>query len=212
MRRLLAAAFVMAGMAFAQQYPPPPVTRPTVPPPAHRAEAAAEHEEAMPNELMWKWANFGILVLGLGYLIGKNAGPFFRSRTEEIQKGIREAAAMRADAEKRAAGIEARIANLTADVEALRQSSHQEIEAEHERMQSESTQQLAKLEAHAQQEIASAAKNATLDLKSAAAELALKLAEQQIRNRVTPQVQDALVNGFIGDLKNNVRNGNGAAR
>jgi hypothetical protein len=69
---------------------------------------------------------------------------------------------MRADAEQRAAAIEARIANLTADVEALRQSSHQEIEAEGQRMQADAAQQLAKLETHAQQEIASAVKNATL--------------------------------------------------
>jgi F-type H+-transporting ATPase subunit b len=209
-RRLLILTCALAALACAQVNPPMPLTRPTVNPPAHHEPMNAAEEVGMKNELWWKWANFGILVLGLGYLIGKNAGPFFRARTAEIQKGITEAAAMRADAEKRAAEIEARIANLAADVEALRQSSHHEIEQEGQRMQAEAAQQLAKLQAYAEQEIASAAKNAMLDLKAAAAELALQLAEQQIRTRITPQVQEALVNGFVADLERNT--GGQAAR
>jgi hypothetical protein len=47
-------------------------------------------------------------------------------------------------------------------------------------------------------------------LKASAAELALQLAEGQIRHRVTPQVQEELVNGFVADLKNNA--GGQAAR
>ena len=62
----------------------------------------------MPNEIWWKWANFAVLAAGLGYLVAKNAGPFFRSRSEEIQKGIKDAAQVRAEAEARASAIEKR--------------------------------------------------------------------------------------------------------
>jgi hypothetical protein len=38
-------------------------------------------------------------------------------------------------------------------------------------------------------------------LKRYAAELAIGLAEQKIRARMTPETQDALVRGFVRDLK-----------
>ena len=39
------------------------------------------------------------------------------------------------------------------------------------------------------------------ELKAHSADLAVKLAEQQLRNRMTPQVQDGLVRGFLQDLE-----------
>ncbi len=163
------------------------------------AEAAEQHE--LPNQIWWKWANFGILALGLGYLIRKNAGPFFASRSAEIQKGITEAAAIKAEAEERARTIEAQVANLAAEVNRLRETSRQEIAAEGARISGETAQNILKIQAQAEQEIASAAKNASLDLKAQAAELAMGLAEKEIRERLTPQTQDGLVESFVRDLR-----------
>ena len=116
----------------------------------------------MPNEIWWKWANFAVLAGGLGYLIGKNAGPFFRSRTEEIQKGIRDAAEVRAEAEARAAAIESKIGNLSGEIERiLKATSKAEIAAEGARIQAETQAQIAKIQAQAEMEIASATKQAT---------------------------------------------------
>ncbi|MGH9628658.1 MAG: hypothetical protein ACRD7E_10020 [Bryobacteraceae bacterium] len=169
------------------------------------AEEAVEHGEShegqMAGEIYWKWANFFLLAVVLGYLIGKYAGPFFSSRTQEIQQGIRDAAAMRADAEARAAAIEARIGNLAGEVEDMRRNSKEEVSAETARLQAETEKQIAKIQARAEQEIAAAAKNATQQLKEYSAELAMELAEQQIRNRMTPETQDELVEGFVTDLQ-----------
>lgn len=160
------------------------------------------HEEApMPNEIWWKWANFAILAGGLGYLIGKNAGPFFRSRTEEIQQGIREAAKVRAEAEARAAEIEGRIGNLAGEVEALRARSKEEIAAEGTRVQAETQAQIAKIQSQAEAEIASAAKNARLELKAYSAQIALDLAERQIKQRLDQKTQEALTDAFVRDLR-----------
>ncbi|MEP6540064.1 MAG: hypothetical protein ABJF23_32350 [Bryobacteraceae bacterium] len=163
------------------------------------AESAEQNE--MPNEIWWKWANFGILAVGLGYLIGKNAGPFFASRSAEIQQGITDAAAVKAEAEARARSIEARVANLAAEVAALRKNSQQEIAQEGARISAETAQAMERMQKQAEHEIASAAKIASLDLKAQAAELALGIAEQEIRGRLTPQTQDGLVNAFVQDLK-----------
>jgi F-type H+-transporting ATPase subunit b len=176
------------------------------PAPGEHAKAAVEHGESheearMPNEIWWKWANFAILAAGLGFLIAKNAGPFFRTRTEEIQRGISEAAAVRAEAEARAAAIEQQIANLSAEVDTLRQKSSEEIAREGERVSEETAQQIAKVQRQAEADIASAAKQATHELKAYSAELAINLAAQQIQAGMTQQNQDQLAEAFVDDIR-----------
>ena len=170
------------------------------------AEAAAKHgeghaDEQMPNEIWWKWANFAILAGLLGWLISKNAGPFFQARSEAIQKGIADAAKTRHEAEARAADIERRVGNLTAEVEELRARSREEIAREGERVRAETEAQIRKVQAQAQAEIASAAKHAVHDLKAASAQLALQLAERQIRDQMTPAAQDSVTTAFLNDLR-----------
>ena len=193
MRRLLLVATLVTGISLAQK-------------PAEHAKEAVEHGEAhedarLPNEIWWKWANFAILAAGLGFLIAKYAGPFFRTRTEEIQQGISDAAAIRAEAEARAAEIERRIANLNGEVEALRQKSREEIAREGERVSMETAQQIAKIQRQAEADIASAAKNASHELKAYSAELAVNMAAQQIQQRMTQQSQDQIADAFIDDIR-----------
>lgn len=169
------------------------------------AEAAAKHGEGhgeapMPNEIWWKWANFAVLAGGIGFLVNKYAGPYFRSRSEEIQKGIREASEVRAEAEARAAAIEGKIGNLSGEVEDLRQSSREEIAAEGARMQAETEAQIRKVQSQAEAEIASTAKNASLELKAYSAQLALQLAGQQIRQRLDGGKQEELADAFVQDI------------
>ena len=99
----------------------------------------------MPNELLWKLANFAVLAGGLGYLIAKNAGPYFRTRGEDIQQGIVDAAQVRAEAEVRAAAIEKKIGNLSGEIESIRAASKAEIAAEAARVQEETEAQIAKV-------------------------------------------------------------------
>lgn len=169
-------------------------------------EKGTEHAEeaekgALPNELLWKWANFAILAGVLGWLGAKHLGPFFTSRSAEIRNGIEEAQKVKVEAEARAADIEKRIGNLVAEVERMRGESREEISAEGARISAETAQQISRLQAQAENEIASSAKAATIELKVHAAALALKMAEQQIRGRMTPQTQDALVDSFVSDLR-----------
>ncbi len=169
---------------------------------AHQAvEAKHEEKEAeIPHELEWKWVNFAILAAGLGYLAVKLGGPYFRTRSEEIRRGIEDAQEVKADAERRAAEIDARIRNLGVDIEQMRTGSRKEMEAENARLRAETAAELAKIQARAELEIASAAKHATQDLKAYSAQLALQLAEERLRATITPQNQDGLVRSFVRDL------------
>jgi F0F1-type ATP synthase membrane subunit b/b' len=150
---------------------------------------------------IWKWANFVVLAGGLGYLIGKNGGPFFAARSVKIRQDMIDAGDVRQDAEARAAEVDRRLANLEAEIAALRADSGKEEEAETGRFGRHTAAEIAKTQAQAEQEIAAAGKAARLELKRYCADLAVGLAEQKIRARMTPETEDELVRGFIRDLK-----------
>jgi F-type H+-transporting ATPase subunit b len=162
--------------------------------------AEAEAEGGGGHELLWKWANFGLLAAGLGYLIAKNAPAFFRGRTEEIRRGIEDAQALSRKAEAKAAEIDLRMNNLQSEIDSLRANSRQELAAEGERVKKETAQAVEKLQIHGRQEIESAAKAAKQQLKAYSAELAIELAAQRTRERLTPATHETLVQGFVADL------------
>jgi len=189
MRRLLLAAALCtflftAAPAFSQQ----------------RESNAEDAGEA--NLEGWRWVNFLILSGGLGYLIAKSGGPFFQNRSRQIRQEMTDAEAARKDAEARAAAVDRRLASLDSEIAELRAESQREAAAEQERMRRQTSADMAKIRAHAEQEISAAGKAARQELKKYSAELAISLAEQKLRARVTTDTQDALVRGFVRDLDN----------
>ena len=52
--------------------------------------AEEKREEGDPNRGMWKWANFMVLAVGLGYLAGKILPPMFTDRSHAILKDMTE--------------------------------------------------------------------------------------------------------------------------
>ena len=192
MKRLILSMALVCTLAFAQHEAPTNEQHP---------QARGESHEEEPSTL-WKWVNFGILACVLGYGIGKYAPGFFKSRTEEIQRGIAEATRMRQDADERAAAMDKRMASLESEIADLRAHAKSEIAAEATRVGIETTELLAKIQAHAEQEIAAAAKGATLQLKAYAAKLALDLAEAKLRGRMTPDADRELIGDFLKGLKN----------
>jgi F-type H+-transporting ATPase subunit b len=200
MMRVIAGLFLAAGLMLAQhgqsgQSHPAEETGPE-----HLTTDGEEVGHGPSHEIWWKWANFAILAGVLGYLVAKNAGPYFTGRTAAIRKGIDDADKARAVAEAKMRDVDARLTNLGAEIEALKTTAAQEQAAEAERLRNQTAADLAKLQAHAEQEIAAAGKAARGELKRYAAELALASAEHKIRQRITPEAQDALVRAFAERL------------
>jgi F-type H+-transporting ATPase subunit b len=164
-----------------------------------RTENKMEEEEA--KLVLWKWANFVVLAGAIVYLAAKHGGPFFAARSMEIRKEMTEAGAVRKDAEERAAAVDRRLANLSADVAPLLAESIEERRAEAEELRRFREVERARILATAQHEIESAQKAARLELRRYAASLAVESAERKIRARMTGEVQNMLVGGFVRDLE-----------
>ncbi len=163
--------------------------------------AALNAQETGDENMTWKWANFAILAVGVGYAVAKFLPPLFRSRTAEIQKGISEAQQIKRDAEKRAADVDARLKSLGAEIEKFRTQARSEMEQEAARIREETARQIAKMRQQAQAEIETAGKVVSRELQAYAARLSLDLAEQRIRARLNPTAEKALVDGFVADLE-----------
>ncbi len=151
-------------------------------------------------EMVLLWANFAILAIGLGYLIKKYGAPFFAARSQRIEREIVEATKTRQDAEARSAEVDRRLANLENDLAALRTESRQELDSLERNANAKTSAEIAKIQSNAEQEIAAAGKMARMDLKRFSAELAVQMAGEKIRARMTPDAQQALVRDFVKNL------------
>jgi F0F1-type ATP synthase membrane subunit b/b' len=164
------------------------------------AFAAEEGGHEAPVSDLWKWVNFGIVVVFLGYLAIKTGGPALRQRAAEIIDGLSAASRRAEEAAKHAAEIDARMAGLAAQVDVLRSEAKQEMQREAGKFKTETAALVAKVEANAQSEIDAAAKHAVAELQALSARLALDLAEKKVMARMTPPAQAALVDRFVGHL------------
>jgi F-type H+-transporting ATPase subunit b len=167
----------------------------------HEKKEAAHEQKDEGGLEIWKWVNFLILAGGLGYLIGKHAGPFFAARSAAIRKDLEQSLKQRQEAEARVAEVERRLATLESQIADLRAESERELKAGAERIAGQTADDLAKIRTQGELEIASAGKQARATLKHYAADLALGLAEQKVRAGMTPAVEEDLVDSFVRDLK-----------
>jgi F-type H+-transporting ATPase subunit b len=170
-----------------------------VPPLAEEAGRASGAPET-PGLLLWQVLNFLILAGFLGWLIVKYGGPALRSRSLQIHEGLAAGEKAKAEADARAAQVQARLANLETEIASLRTGAREERDREAERIQRETKAEIARIQAQTQQEIESAGKMARLEVQRYAASVAIDLAEQKVRARMSPDVQSALLEAFVSDL------------
>lgn len=195
MKRFLLCFALVATLALAQHE----AATESAPAGEHKAEGHGAKEE--PDLTNWKWANFVILLGVLGWVISKNAGPFFESRSREIQKGIAEASRLKDEADQRVRRIEEKLSGLQEQIDEIRAEAKQELKAEGDRLQAETAQLLAKIHSQAEQDISSAVKAARQELKAHSVALAVQLAEAKLRGRMDSQAQGGLVDTFVNDLR-----------
>jgi len=149
---------------------------------------------------VWLWPNFLILAGLLGYLAKKHGAPFFAARSQQIRENLEAGKKAQIEAEKVAAGVQAKLATLDREIASLRASAQTELERETQRIRRDTDKELQRIEQHTAAELDSLGKRTMFELRQYAASLALDLAEQKVRARMTPAVQSGLIEGFASEL------------
>jgi F-type H+-transporting ATPase subunit b len=168
--------------------------------PAISLQAAEEEEKQPPIE--YKWLNFALLAAGLGYLVISQGMPALNERGRAIEKDLKAAEIIKADAAAEEAAIDRKMAGLKAEIDSIRTAAKNEMDAERLRMTAETQALVAKLQANAESEIATMTKQAQGALSARASELALSLARTKVATRMNAATDAGLIAGFVQDLKN----------
>ncbi len=168
--------------------------------PARAAEGAEENPAEAPIGTLFRWLNFIAVFGGGAYLISKHAPAFFRRRAEVIASGLTEAAAVKAEADRRLREAEDKLAHLNEELAGMRAAAQSEAAAEAERLRAATRAEAAKIDHTAQSEIEAAGRAARTELKALAARLAVERASGMIRQQMTPGAQGTLFHTFLDRL------------
>ncbi len=142
--------------------------------------------------------NFAVIAGLIVWASRKYLPGLFRDRTAAIQKAMQEAQKASEEARRKLAEIESRLMKLDVEIGRMRDAAETEGAAEELRIKAAAEEDARKIVLSAEQEIAAAAKAARRQLTAHAADLAVGLAQKQIR--VDAATDQALVRNFAGQL------------
>jgi F-type H+-transporting ATPase subunit b len=175
-------------------------------------DETAEFKQSSSVRLIAKWTgldlqrsywlsvvtNFVVVAALLVWVGRKYVPKMFRDRTAAIQKAMQEAQKASEEARRRLSEIESRLMKLDVEIGMMRDAAEKEATAEEARIKAAAEEDARKIVAAAEQEIAATAKAARRQLTAYAADLAVGLAQKQIR--VDSATDQALVHNFAGQL------------
>lgn len=176
---------------------------------ASTEHAEGEAEEPSLMEEAFHWFNFLLLLGGIGYLVKKLLVPFLEERGKLIREDMDRSAKALADADQRLAVVEDKLKRMDEEMASVRQAAFHESTAERERIEQAAAADARKVLATAEQEIEAAVKAARQELKVFTSELALGLAEKNIRDSLTPSSEERILRNFVQDLSAGAARGNG---
>jgi F-type H+-transporting ATPase subunit b len=151
--------------------------------------------------------NFAIVAAAITWFWRSKMPAAFRSRTDSILKSMEVAQQASEDATRRLKDVESRLARLDSEIAQMRSAAEAAAREEELRIRQAVEEDKKRIVESAEQEIDAASRAARAQLKNFAAELAVGLAEKQIR--IDAATDHALVRGFGKQLADSGRNGGG---
>ncbi len=163
--------------------------------------SADEERSSAVLEFIGKSINFIILFGGLAYLLWKPIRNFLEKRSQDIERSIKEAEASKRETGQRLQETESRLAGLGEEIDRIRDDAELEGKRIEERIAQLAEQEAERIRYFARQEIDMLFKAELRELRAHAAELAIKMAEERIREKMTSRGQSFLINQSIERLE-----------
>jgi F0F1-type ATP synthase membrane subunit b/b' len=168
--------------------------------PALAAESGGEDPGASTGGLIFRWLNFVLVFGGIGYLIAKHGGTFFRANAKAIAASITEASAAKAEADRELREVETKIARLDQEVAEMRQAARRDTSAETERLRVSGLVEMEKISQAARGELAAAERAAQQELRAIAASMAVERAGGLLNSRMNGEIRARIFHAFLGEL------------
>ena len=169
--------------------------------PALAAEGAEPDPADSPAGLVFRWLNFVIVFGGIGFLVAKSGGAFFRANAKEIASSIVEATAAKNEAQRELQSIEAKVGRLGQDVAELKEEAKRNWEAESQRLYASGVAEIEKINQAARAELAASERAAQEQLREIAASMAVKNAAALVSARMNSETRAKIFQAFVADLE-----------
>lgn len=151
------------------------------------------HGFGSPMEWVWRLLNFGILLFVLIKFAGKPLKEYLQSRKELIEKSIKEAQEAKELARKALAEVEERLRLKDKEIEEIKAAALRSGESEKQRLIEEGERLKVKILEQAKTNIDYELKRAKDTIRAEAVEAAMQLAEDKIKNKLTKEDQEKLL-------------------
>lgn len=166
------------------------------------AESGAHEETGIPRAVLYAAINFSILAGLLIFFLRKPAKEFFATRATLIRTHISEAQELKTQAQRRYAEIEKRLQGVDGESKKLLETLKQDGALEQGRIVQTAQEQAAALKLTSEKIIGQELRKAKEELKREAVGLAAEMAEKLIRDNISAQDQNRLVNEYLAKMEN----------
>ena len=164
------------------------------------AEGGEHHGPGM--AVVFHAINFAILVGLLFYFLRKPVKEFFASRSTLIRSNIDEAKSRKTEASQKYAQYEERLKSIEQEMQGLIQGLKQDGELERKRLLETAEHQAQALKSNSERMLQQELRKAKEDLKREAVGLAGQLAEELIRQNLSPEDQGRIVGQYLQKMEN----------
>ncbi len=154
------------------------------------------------TDFLWKTFNFSVLLGILIYYLGKPIKEAFLNYSSSVRNRLKEAEERAREAEEKLREAEERLSNLTKEIEELKSRALDNAEKEREKILKEAEEEAEKIRRIAQEEMEAYFERAKRELRAYAAELAVQMAKERIKKKMTPELQKRLMEKYIEELEN----------
>ena len=152
------------------------------------------------KDYIWKVINFGILVIIL-YKFGKKPlQSMLKQRTEMIEKTLKEAREAKELAEKALREVDVRLKEKDKEIAEILSVTKRSGETERENLIEQGDKLKEKILEQAKANIAFELKHAKEAIKAEAAEIAIELAEKKLKEKLTTEEQEKLLEESIAKI------------
>jgi F-type H+-transporting ATPase subunit b len=153
------------------------------------------------GELLWPAINFAIIAGVLIFFTRKPFGEYFKNRTANIEKSIKEATEAKEIAEKTLTEVRDRLNNTEQETNKIIEAARKTGEKEKESLIAEGEHIKQRIVEQAKASIEFELDKAQQEIKTEAALLALEAAEEEIKKRLGGGEQEKLIEEYIKKIE-----------
>lgn len=154
-------------------------------------------ETARLQDLVWRIANFSVLIIILHVALTRRAVTFFSDRKKAIQEALEDAVKARREAQKKYEEVNKLLKKAKEEMEEIHFSFNAEGQRERDRIIKNAEREADKIKKQAEHTAVQEVRKARFALRAEAVDLAVSMAEEILTKKITKDDQKKITQDFI---------------